>query len=484
MTLIQWVNLDSDDFDAYSKVDPEITSKDRCGKISIKTAFEKDKVPLDYKVKVTPSGGTADAKYTPAELGPGRNPNFKMTKGLADLGNETEVLMTEEIKLPAAGGNKYKLTAKDANDKEVESAEIETKRKMYYQFIYMDDASGKVTPYSLQPLEEHCKKHHIVLTKVGPDKKIPFHKTIDMASSNAFDADAAQAYDLSEPLKKIGCATVLSNYIASNAEFELAAIYNIGGPSNLFCVVSATKITINGDISGWDYLWHGLDDADDAAKRWFVAGEAEYTDAKGVVSETVTIDRNHVEPGSVIDFSYGGTKDVVIDKTPELQALLAKPDGNVKFTLTLIKADGFYNGFSSGGGITTSATKVQWEDRDVPGALNTWKHEFGHRIGMVSYGDKRNSVHGSFHSNPSGILPDAPPTLYGERYKENDKSHQGPHCEKGVTYNAASKIWSGTPQCIMFGSSGSSTAQRLPDYCSECAIIVRKLDLSANALKG
>jgi hypothetical protein len=482
MTLIQWVNLDSDDFEEYKKVDAEITQKERCGKISIKTCFEKANNPLEYKVKIVPVAGNVD--YLPAELEPGRNPNFKMTKGIADLGTDTEVLLTEEIKLPATGGNKYKLVAKDSKENEVESAEIEAKRKMYYQFIYMDDASGKVTPYSLTPLESHCKDHHIILTKLGEDKKIPFHKNINMGDSSAFDRDALSAYDLSDALKKIGCATVLSNYISSVADFDLEATIRLGQPPNPFCIVSATTISVIGDIVGNDYLWHGLDDVDDIAKHWFITGEAEYTSASGTTPQTVSINKADVAVGAGIDFPYGGTKDVVINRKPELDVLLANPSGTIKFTLSLRKADGFYNGFSSGGGITTSATKVRWQDRDVPGALNTWKHEFGHRIGMVAYGNKSNSSHGSFHSNPGGILPDAPPTLYGERYKENDKSHQGPHCEKGVTYNAVSKVWSGTPQCIMFGSSGSSTADRLSDYCSECSVIVRKLDLSAGALKG
>ena len=98
-------------------------------------------------------------------------------------------------------------------------------------------------------------------------------------------------------------------------------------------------------------------------------------------------------------------------------------------------------------------------------------------MGMVAYGDKDHSAtNKSFHKNPK--LPNAPSTLYGENRGVNDKGHQGPHCEKGVTYTAATNNWSGAPGCVMFGATGTSSASSPKEYCSECTDIVKKLDLS------
>lgn len=132
---------------------------------------------------------------------------------------------------------------------------------------------------------------------------------------------------------------------------------------------------------------------------------------------------------------------------------------------------GFQNGISCGNGITASATKVRWEDRPEDGALDTWQHEFGHRVGMVACGNRANdpAVKDVFHPNPVGILPDAPSKLYGHIYKKNSYGgHQGPHCGSGaLTINTTTNVWSGKPDCIMFGSNGTSSRDvRHSDYCA------------------
>ncbi len=209
MAIVQWVNLEknSDFLD-----DPDVESLDRCGKLSVKSAFSSGDVDLSYKVKVT-EVGSDNVTYSAAELG--RNNNFKMTHGTSDLATDTEVLIEGDIQLPAAGGNKYKLEAKDANGTAVSSEEIETKRKLYYQFMHMEDAKGKVKKYGLGQLEEHSLKNYVVLTKAGGDKKIPFQKNIDTSRKQhiQFASNIRSQYSLKEACKRVGCVTVLSNYL-------------------------------------------------------------------------------------------------------------------------------------------------------------------------------------------------------------------------------------------------------------------------------
>lgn len=472
MTLIQWVNLDSDDFEEYKKVDPEITSKERCGKLSIKTAFAKDKVPLEYKVKVVLSGSD-NVTYNAAELK--RNQNFKMTKGTADLGNAAEVSMNDEIQLPAAGGNKYKLVAKDANDKEVESAEIETWRKLFYQVLTMDDAKGSVPTYSLAPMETHTKQHFISLKKVGADGKIPYFKTLTNDNGENFAKKVELAYNIDDKLKDIGFVVVFSDYIADMETSKLVLTASIG-TTNPRITLTPTHIILSND----NFLWFGLDDIDDALKTWFTKGKVtyEFVDpvTSAVTSESYTIQSTNVDVTGTNYFTYGGHYQIKILRDSALDNLLNKTAGTIKYDLDLHIVGGWTNGYSwrpwnDRLRLITCSRRPVWKDMPTNTQEYTWNHEVGHRFGMVAFGDK-SSIHG--HNR----LPDGPSTLYGENSGVNDKEHQGPHCEKGATFNASTKIWSGTPGCVMFGANGTGSSHAPKEYCSECIPIIRKLDLS------
>ncbi len=498
MTVIQWVNLEK--HDEYAK-DPDIGSKDRCGALEVKSAFKKANIPLLYKVKVSPSGSD-NVTYSKAELG--RNSNFKMTKGTVDIGAKTEVSLSDKIKLPAAGGNKYKLEAKDDNGKVVESAEVEAKRKLYYQFMHMEDSNGKVTPYSLSQLESHCQKYHIKLSKAGSDKKIPFRKCINTGAGGRFShvgfaSDVSAKYDLAKPLKRVGCVTALSNYIATFKEVDKHATLVLGAPANPLIKKTATDISIQ-VLTKNDFLWYGLDDDDDTAKRWFVDGEIKFTptpvkpSAKNTSSSTaappppptpqpklIPLSSSDVEIDGTAKRTYGGHQKIKIKINKKLKDVLANKTGTIKFSFTINQVKGFSGGFSWGGAgfaLTTCCTKAWFEDKRASASNVIWNHELGHRIGMVAYGDKNHtSTNTRFHHRPK--LPDSPPNLYGENRGVNDKGHQGPHCEQGsVTYNAVTRRWTGIPGCVLFGATGTSAASSPLDYCSDCEPVVRKLDLS------
>ena len=150
------------------------------------------------------------------------------------------------------------------------------------------------------------------------------------------------------------------------------------------------------------------------------------------------------------------------------------PAGKIDIVFEVNKVAGFSGGFSWGGGgfaLTTCCTKAWFEDKPQSKSDVIWNHELGHRMGMVAYGNKT-SIRGA------NKLPDGPPTLYGENRGVNDKGHQGPHCEKNVTYNATTNVWAGIPGCVLFGATGIGAVDSPLDYCSECTKIVRKLDLS------
>jgi hypothetical protein len=488
MAIVQWVNLekDSDYLD-----DPDISSLDRCGKLTIKTAFAKGNVDLSYKVKVK-EVGSDNVTYSAAELG--RNSNFKMTEGATDLGTEAEVTMEDTIQLRAAGGNKYKLEAKDANGKVVSSEEIEAKRKLYYQFMHMEDAKGEVKKYGLEQLEQHCLKNHVVLSKGGKDKKIPFRKNINtsMGQHQQFADDIKAQYDLKTSFKQVGCVTVLSNYLATHKDKIVKITHEIGDNINPLCTVSATLVDLW--VLEKDFLWYGLEDGHDQDKGWFVKGRINYkpfVNTTNKVSYSVDFFKSDIEIGGSDINQYGGRNSIQIKISPSsnIDKIMKEKDGTLTFAIKFYIINGFSGGFSypaDGVAITTCCTKSWFRDESPNSSDVIWNHELGHRMGMVAHGNStltqgRKETDGSFQNRKinKNRLPDAPPNVYGEDRGVNDKGHAGPHCSSGsLTYNEEKDEWKGTPKCVLFGATGTSTAASPLDYCKECKDVVRKLDLS------
>lgn len=475
MALTQWVNLPKENIFK----DKDIDSTDRCGTITIEVEVEKADSAIAYKAKIIPSG-TDDVTYNSKELS--RNTNFKIQKGIGGI-VDTKKIRLQNIRLPAAGGNKYNIEVEDAAGNVVSTpVEVEAKRRLYYQVLTMDDKKGNMVPaYSLANMESHGKKYFIELEKKGTKEKVPYIKTLKTFkythpeyNLNQFATDVVKSYTIDDKYKQLGMAAVFSEYISTFKDDKIIRTVTIGTPNPL-CIWGTTAVTVMGDR----WLWHGLDDADDAAKKWFISGYVVYTDpAKPAIREEYKIDRANVRITGKPRFTHGGYHQVKIKIDPALQALLSKKQGQLEFTIDVNIIAGFTNGFSwnprRGVNLITCARRTLWTDMPANTREYTWNHEVGHRFGMTAWG---NSKYGNKALRDK--LPDGPPTLYGENRGVNDKTHSGPHCEKGASFDAVKKKWSGTPGCVMFGANGTSTAHSPNDYCSECAPIVRKVDLSS-----
>lgn len=469
MSIVQWVNLEKDE--AYA-ADPDVGSVDRCGPLSVKAVFARNGVPLNFTVKAVPSGSD-NVEYSSAEQL--RNPNFRMPTEISGLAMEKQVTLDGAVKLPAAGGNKYKLEAKDANGVTVQSVDVEARRKLYYQVLAMDDAKGTVPIYSLAPMESHAARHFITLQKTGVTGKIPYRKTLTMHSGGnvaKFGTEVGQAYNISAAQKKVGVAVVFSDYIASmdSAKFEVILT---AGSSNPRVVVSANDVTIVGD----KYLWHGLDDAEDSSKLWFIDGGVEYSNPVTGEKDRYQFSRDNVDIAGGKHFSYGGYHQIKIRRDSRLNVLLGKTQGTLTFAIKVNVVGGWTNGFSwapDGNHLITCARRVRWEDMPSNTQEYTWNHEIGHRFGMVAYGNREDLS--KLHNYSK--LPDGPPTLYSDATGVRYQGHRGPHCGMGAQYDYLKDSWSGTPGCVMFGANGIGNKHSPKEYCSECAPIVRKLDLS------
>jgi len=465
MAIVQWVNLEKEEI--YAK-DADVGSIDRCGKLSITITCANDKAPVDFKSKVTPDA--KNATYSADEES--RNPNFKMTRGEAGTCEEKEIKVEETYQLPAAGGNKYKIEAKDSEGNVVSSTDVETWRKLYYQMLVMDDTNGSVGSASLAKMEKHSEKHFIKVQQSGTKGKIPYRKCLAMqevgGNTTQFGNDVGAAFNLDAALKKVGIAAVFSDYISDMIDHDFVQSVAIGS-ANPSVVISATEVTIIGDR----WLWHGLDDTEDTNKKWFIDGQVQFNDPTTSTTMSYTIPRANAELAGAKRFTYGGFHQIKFKREGDLDTMLKQKQGVLEFSIQVNIVDGWTNGFSwapSGNNLITTAKRVEWEDMPAKTTEYTWNHEIGHRFGMVAFGHKK-TIAGYKK------LPDGPSTLYGENRGVNDKTHSGPHCEKGATYTVAGG-WTGTPGCVMFGANGIGNNHAPKEYCSTCEPIVRKLDLS------
>lgn len=470
MAIVQWVNLEknSDYLD-----DPDIDSLDRCGKLSVKTAFSSGDVDLSYKVKVT-EVGSDNATYNAKELG--RNSNFKMTQGTSDLATDTEVLIEGDIQLPAAGGNKYKLEAKDANGTPVSSEEIETKRRLYCQIMTMNDKKGKVPPYALDPLFDHLEQYHIYLKAMPQKKSIPYFKTIHSGNQLNFANEVKKAYDIPDSYQKVGVAIIYSDYISDYIEASFDQTMAIGS-SHPQIIVTATEVTI---ILNY-YLWFGLDAIHDDDKKFFIDGRIRHELASTKID--YLIEPTDVEISGEKLKTSGGYHQVKIKRNDILDKILNQTSGVLHIEMDFNRVASWTNGFSwnpwsDGFKLITVSRRPGWEEMSDSSREQVWNHEIGHRLGMTSYGNKL--AHDNEEIAGSSQLPDGPSTFYYDISDgKNYGGHRGPHCSKGATYDSGADSWSGIPECVMFGADAIGDNATEKDYCDVCKKIPSKLDLSA-----
>jgi type VI secretion system secreted protein VgrG len=460
----QWVNLTRD----AKFVSDGISSIERVGEeVRFKCTFKNDELG-SFRYKVVP---VEEAKYSRKERG--RNPHFKLRSGKGSTTNNAagEVVIQNKVKLPAAGGNKYKIEVQwmDAGGSAITLSEtIVTRRRLFYQSVTM----AGVTAGDCGEMENEYwnpgKKYYLKLIPKGGGT-IPLTPVLwsDGGTNNyiPFIQSTKGTYSL-EPSRPFSFILVWSRYIASKAQVVVSDTQSISIPSKLFTWgYQGESVTI--DTGFW--LWSDLDPADDAAKAWLVNVVCSFTDAQGRVTQ-LNIPNDRVAITGTKRFAYGGYSKVKIDlSAADLQNLrnyVTKNVGDLSFDLTLRIAGGWTNGFSFNTiNLITVAERVVWDDMSDAIKKYTLNHELGHKVGMTPDG--------------TGRLPTKPSCYY------TGQTHQGPHCSKGATFAAATQTWSGVPGCVMFGADGTYNggvySGAPPQYCGECEPLVRKLDLAATA---
>lgn len=506
MPIKQWVNLSKD----VVHQDETITTTDRCGSLSVKVTAERENPPISYLLRVVPAAD--NVTYGQDEQL--RNPNFRATKGKQSILDTVKTETLDDIRLPAAGGNKYKIEVKDVTGKVVlASEEVEVWRRLYYQVIAM---RGVQVPASLKSFEEDFrnekKKFFIDLVEKGDVRgQMKMIRTVTSyhdaqtgkrtsINGQEFRDEARKVYTIKQ-LQPYAVAVVFSNYIATLTKLPLQFELNKRNNADSRVTFGANELTVDVKKDQYgdpQYLWHNLssDDMTNDPKHWLERGTAQFNDQTGRV---LNINDNDIAITGPNRGAEGGYRQLRIQLSPIMASYL---DTNI-VTLKLVvrKVEGFSGGFSYNGlNLITVATKAWWDPSDEQEMLQILNHEMGHKIGMVAYGDKKKSDaphkdNKDFNENPK--LPDSHPKLYGENRGMNDQGHQGPHCSNGADYHGPGTAiggpdgaWTGRPLCVMFGATGLQDAKTgqytasPKEFCPDCAKVVRKVDLDGNGLDG
>jgi hypothetical protein len=456
----QWVNLPKD-----SKYEESGITKDRLGGLSMKIDFDKSDPPQLWKVKVSPVGSD-NIEYSAKEKG--RNERFKVRTDFSfGISDELELELEENIFLPAAGGNKFKIETKDGDGKVVGTAvEVETRRKLYYQVICMKG----VTAPPMKSMEDEfwnpAKKYYLKLAAPEAEAEMKYHKNIkDDWSGTAGREDMFKESKKNYGLKKLHpfCFVIVcSNQNASIMDYKFKFPFKLYG--KLF-KNQDTEIEV--ELPRGRFLWFDYDDIDDAKNggrgRW-LKRRVQFNDGKAA---PIKLDNADVVLGPKSGKFHQKIK-VTLKK--DLRHLIMTRKGNLELSVRVVA--GFSGGYSDPMANFITVCNHAWH-KDIPTSerMQTLVHEVGHKVGMVSDG--------------TGIAPDAPPNLYGNFRsgpKENNQGHQGPHCEKGITYNKANDSWTGAPGCVMFGANIGGGNTTPPTFCSDCEKAVRKMDIDAREL--
>ncbi|MBI3560408.1 MAG: hypothetical protein HY080_01635 [Gammaproteobacteria bacterium] len=495
--LKQWVNLPKES----RYVGDGISSEERLDFLYFKHKFKTAK-PASFKVSIVPSG-SGNIKYSKEELK--RHAGFRLRKPPVQVSTSTSTPKVEqEMFLPAAGGNTYKVKAK-YNNKVVESTTtVEVWRRLYYEVISMYDPIKQYpVPYlsSMSGFENafvnSSKKFNIELKEKGNGrKKMKFIKTIHNTNHAEFRDEARKAYTI-DSYYPYAVAVVFSNFLADYVDFEVIDTVSRSIPSKLFhWGAYADEFVVNiADIYGRSkYIWEGLDDDHDKTKFWLFSATFVAKDGR-----QYTIPKDDVTITGAKTYSLGGYKQVKVSLKNIPRQFFSSFEGTIQLKVNILDG-GFTGGFSyTNLNLITVGTLSWWDSTPSTNSemLQTLNHEMGHKVGMVGYGDKdhrkkneklrKQGKSVSFEFRPE--LPDAPKTLYGEHRGVNNQGHLGPHCGKGAKFNNNTGEWSGKPGCVMFGSNATEdpvgTYNFTPaTFCDQCEPVVRKLDLNGTLLSG
>ena len=472
----QWVNLP---VNAVHKTDG-ITTSARLGPLRVRYKT-KNAVLSAFKVKIEPNGG--DAAYSNHEKV--RNPNFRLVVSTTGHNSGTKQgKLLKTLHLPAAGGNLYKVKALYRKKEVAGSITVESRRRLYYQVMHMAGMTAHPTGQLEQALWDPAKKFYIqLLRKPAGAKRVDQIPSISFARGDhntlLTTCTRAPAFELT-PYGKYGFVICYARYITEPKDETWDFTCTVSQPGRFFRrVPSGYEI----ELQRGNYLWFGMDSADDANRRWLRStGTCQFRPTGGSWT-TVAITGADLQVLPDKDFSLGGHRKLklTLDDARLPRGRFSVLEGDLRIRLHLRTVDGWTNGFQWKNTVVIS-NQVQWEPMLAATREYTLVHEVGHRLGMAASGTPS--------ATTPAVAPSAKwqklttPDVHDDYYDQGWGGHSGGHCKIGANWDGTN--WGGSPTCVMFGADGVgewvggvwTVHSAPPTFCAKCEPQVRKVDLS------
>ncbi len=410
---------------------------DRVGqKPRIRVEFEK---PGAHQFNLSYEPGADNVVYSGAEVG--RNANFKHrdTKK-AGVTTAAGTCVVADMNLSAAGKDRFKAVAENADGDACKGTELEVHRLVYYQTIKMKDLPAAS---DLSVFEAEFARHNITLVCLGNAEMdaMPNISTGDSATyqTKTRTAYAASGASAKEPyVVAAGFTGHLAVKDASQVVVKAGVEVGPGKP--------VVRIPIVNGSGTAKYLWKNLV----PGEGWFVS--ARFLRNGGVAgTDDVVIGAAQCTAVPINAANPDMCRAVKVDVTS-----LVAATGTI--TLTVNWVNRMRGGLSFGGGnLICVCTRAWWQDESEASQNQVLIHEMGHKVGMTPSG--------------TGKEPDKTATFY-----DNTKGHVGPHCHSGLPAAQARFDGAGdnaASTCVMYGATNGKTA-----FCNVCTPAIRKQDLS------
>ena len=408
--------------------------------LKVKVKFDKPGVH-HFKIKMVPDA--SNCVYSATEIA--RNSNFKhqdQELSMTTDANGEKIIAGNHLFVSAAGADKFKVSASDAQANSVVSAgEVLNKRMFYLVEAKMQGLTSIAS--NLNIAEAEYEKHGIDFT-ILPAVNIPHMPNIgNRADKSQFKNSVISAYSTSQgPSKgKFGITVAYTDHLAVKATNKRVPKYNVTGGS-----ASPINMPIEDSNHKSKSLWNNIVPGED----WFVSCYF-LKNGGNPSTDKIIIPKSKCTPIQKVGAATDNCNYVDIDVS-----WLPVETGTVYLYVNWVGR--MRGGLAFGGtNIVAICTRAWWKNISTQTQNVIVIHELGHKFNMASDGDATKK------------LPDAIPNYYYQK---------GGHCHAGVTVSAGTtnyhkRSFNLSASCIMFGMTKRSRS----GFCSDCSIAIKKVDL-------
>lgn len=408
--------------------------------LKVKVTFDKPGVH-HFKIKMVPDT-VSNCNYSATEIA--RNSNFKhqdQELSMTTDANGEKIIAGNDLFVSAAGADKFKVSASDAQANSVVSAgEVLNKRMFYLTEAKMQGLTSIAS--NLNAAKAEYEKHGIDFS-ILPAVNIPHMPNIgNSADKKKFKKSIIAAYNASTAAVakgKYGITVAYTDQLAVKETNKRVPKHNVTVGSS-----SPIHIPIKTSSNISKSLWNNIVPGED----WFVSCHF-LKNGGNPSADKISIPKSKCTPIQKSRYPTGYFDSVDID----VSSLSPNETGTITLYVNWVKK--MTGGISFGGtNIVAICTRAFWKKTPTLDQNIIAIHELGHKFNMACNGDNNKK------------LPDIIPNYYKQ---------SGRHCHTGAagTTNYHTNTINGNASCVMFGMVKKTRTR----FCDDCGIAIKKVDL-------